>query len=320
MCAPSVIEAALAGMSRRDAIHFAAGMVAGAVACAACGTGSACIVHDGAAAEPPPAAATKRTIAADRVLDLTHTLSPTFPIWPGNAPIKITNKSLFARDGFYSNRWEIGEHHGTHLDSPSHCSAGATAEKIDPASFIAPAAVIDIRERVKKDTDSAVSMDDLMSWEKQHGRLPKGCAVCLCSGWDAKAGDAKAFLGTDAANKLHFPGFSKAAAEFLLTERDVAALLVDTLSLDTGAATDFPVHKLWLGAGKWGVECVANLGKIPPSGATVFVGRRRSRPPPAVRLACWRCGGESRRGGENMKGRESAMPNESCWDDFFNPS
>ena len=215
----------------------------------------------------------KRTIAADNILDLTHTLSPTFPIWPGNEPIEITNKSTFAKNGFYANRWDIGEHHGTHLDSPSHCSAtGITAEKIDPASFVAPAAVIDIRERVKTDTDAAVTIDDLKTWEKAHGRLPKGCAVCLNSGWDARAGDAKAFLGLDAGGALHFPGFSKAAAEFLLTERDVAGLLVDTLSIDTGAATDFGVHKVWLGAGKWAVECVANLGKVPPSGATVFVG------------------------------------------------
>lgn len=271
MCAPSVIAAALAGMSRRDALHFAAGVVAG-VACTACATDS-CSAADGLPADDPPVVpGAKRTIAADKVLDLTHTLSPTFPIWPNNEPIKLTNKGTFAKDGFYSNRWDIGEHHGTHLDSPAHCSNGITAEKIDPASFVAPAVVIDIRERVKKDTDAAVSVDDLTAWEKAHGKMPKGCAVCLNSGWDAKAGDAKAFLGTDAASTLHFPGFSKAVTEFLLSERQVAGLLVDTLSIDTGAATDFPVHKLWLGAGKWAVECVANLGKIPPSGATVFVG------------------------------------------------
>lgn len=272
MCAASVITAALAGMSRRDALHFAAGVVAG-LACVSCATDSNCSAHDNPNDEPPPAKpGAKRTISADNILDLTHTLSPTFPIWPGNEPIKITNKGTFAKNGFYSNRWDIGEHHGTHLDSPSHCSPGITAEKIDPASFIAPAAVIDIRERVKKDTDAAVSIDDLKTWEKAHGKLPKGCAVCLNSGWDAKAGDAKAFLGSDDGKTLHFPGFSKAAAEFLVMERDVAALLVDTLSIDTGAATDFAVHKVWLGAGKWAVECVANLGKIPPAGATVFVG------------------------------------------------
>lgn len=272
MCAPSVIQAALAGMSRRDAIHFAAGVLAGA-ACFSCGAGGSCDAHDMPAEQPPVGPDAKRTISTDRVLDLTHTLSPTFPIWPGNEPIKITNKSTFAKNGFYSNRWEIGEHHGTHLDSPSHCSAdGATVEKIDPASLIAPLAVIDIRDRAKKDADAAATVDDLGAWEKAHGRLPKGCAVAFTSGWDAKAGDANAFLGTDSAKKLHFPGFSKAAAEFLLKERAVAGLLVDTLSIDTGAATEFPVHKLWLGAGKWAVECVANLAKVPSAGATVFVG------------------------------------------------
>jgi kynurenine formamidase len=291
MCSPSVISAALAGMTRRDALYFAAGALTGAAACAACAAGSSTAAA-GAPPDPPsPQSGSKRTIAADTVLDLTHTLSPTFPIWPGSEPIKVTNKSTHAKTGFYSNRWDVGEHHGTHLDAPAHCSAsGATAEKLDPASFLAPAAVIDIRERVKKDADAAVSTDDLRAWEKTHGRLPKGCAVCLNSGWDAHAGEAKAFLGTDASNALHFPGFSKAAAEFLVNERDVAGLLVDTLSIDSGAAADFPVHKLWLGAGKWAVECVANLGKVPPSGATVFVGAPKvaaASGGPARVLAVW---------------------------------
>lgn len=272
MCAPSVIAAALAGMSRRDALHFAAGVAAG-IACVACVNGASTAEGDDPPCDaPPPAPGGKRVIAADNILDLTHTLSPTFPIWPGNEPIKLTNKGTFAKNGFYSNRWDIGEHHGTHLDAPAHCSAGDTAEKIPAASLVAPAVVLDIRDRVKKDTDATVSVDDLTAWEKAHGRMPKGCAVCLNSGWDARAGDAKAFLGTDAANALHFPGFSKAAAEFLLNERQVVGLLVDTLSIDSGAATNFPVHKAWLGAGRWAVECVANLGKVPPSGATVFVG------------------------------------------------
>ncbi|MBA4067628.1 MAG: cyclase [Isosphaera sp.] len=270
MCAPSVIEAALSGMNRRDALHFAAGVAAGAIACAA---GSRPATAGDGAAGRPDRPSPKRVVAADHVADLTHTLSPAFPIWPGNAPIKVTNQKTFAKNGFYSNRWEIGEHHGTHLDAPAHCSAaGATAERVEPGTLVAPAAVLDLRERAGKDADAAVTLDELRAWEKAHGRLPKGCAVCLNSGWDAKAGDAPAFLGTDAAKALHFPGFSKAAAEFLLTERDVVGLLVDTLSIDVGATTDFPVHKLWLGAGRWCVECVANLGKVPPVGATVFVG------------------------------------------------
>jgi kynurenine formamidase len=257
-----VIESALAGVSRREALHLAAGLFAGVLSGAS----------RAAAADRPDE---KRTIVADKVLDLTHTLSPAFPIWPSpvNVPIKITNTATVAKDGYYANKWELVEHHGTHLDAPAHFAPkGVTAEQLEASSLIVPAAVIDLRERARKDADAVVTIDDLKAWEKAHGRLPKQCGVFLNSGWDAKAGDARVFLGQDASKTLHFPGFSKEVCEFLLEEREVAGLAVDTLSLDFGASPDFAVHKLWLGAGKWGLECVANLSKLPPAGATVFVG------------------------------------------------
>jgi kynurenine formamidase len=256
-----VIASALAGVNRREALGLGAGVFAGLLACAS-----------PAAADRP---AEKRLLAADNVLDLTHVLSPAFPIWPSatNFPIKITNTVTVARDGFYANKWELVEHHGTHLDAPAHFAPkGVTAERLEASSLIVPAAVIDLRERARKNADAVVTLDDLKAWEKTHGPLPKKCGVFLNSGWDAKAGDAKAFLGQDDSKTLHFPGFSKEACEFLLAEREVAGLGVDTLSLDFGASKDFAVHKLWLGAGRWGVECVANLSKLPPAGATVFVG------------------------------------------------
>jgi kynurenine formamidase len=260
MCSPSVIASALAGVSRRDALHVAAGILAGAL------TGAS----RSAAAERR---GEKRSIAADKVLDLTHILSPTFPIWPGNVPIKVTNTATVAKDDYFANRWELVEHHGTHLDAPAHFAPeGATAERLEAPSLIVPAAVIDLRERARHNADAVVMIDDLKAWEKTHGRLPKQCGVFLNSGWDAKAGDARAFLGQDRSRTLHSPGFSKEACEFLLHEREVAGLAVDTLSLDFGASKEFAVHKLWLGAGKWGLECVANLSKLPPAGATVFVG------------------------------------------------
>ena len=105
---------------------------------ASCGAGSA-------------AASEKRTIAAGKVLDLTHTLSPAFPIWPGNVPIKVTNAAKVAKDGFYANRWELAEHHGTHLDAPAHfASGGLTAERLEASSLVVSAAVIDIRERAAR--------------------------------------------------------------------------------------------------------------------------------------------------------------------------
>jgi kynurenine formamidase len=260
MCSPSVIASVLAGCGRREALHLAAGFVAGALP----------LASRGAASQPT---SQKPAITANNVLDLTHPLSPTFPIWPGNVPIKITNMTTVAKDGFYANRWELVEHHGTHLDAPAHFAPkGRTAEQLEAASLVVPAAVIDIREKARKNADALVTIDDVRAWEKAHGRLPKQCGVFLNAGWDAKAGDAQAFLGLDASKTLHFPGYSKEVCEFLLQERDVAGLAVDTLSLDFGASKDFAVHKLWLGASKWGLECVANLSKLPPAGALVFVG------------------------------------------------
>jgi kynurenine formamidase len=135
--------------------------------------------------------------------------------------------------------------------------------------------VIDLRDRAKRDPDTAVTADDVLAWEKRHGRLPDGCAVFLNSGWDAKAADAGAFLGRDRSGVLHFPGFTAATVEFLLRERRIAGLGVDTLSLDIGPSKDFAAHKVLLPAGKWGLEAVANLGAIPPAGATVIVGAPR---------------------------------------------
>ena len=85
--------------------------------------------------------------------------------------------------------WEVGEHHGTHLDSPAHfVEGGTTAEKLPSAGFVAPLTVIGIRERVKRDTDAALTIDDLLAWEKQHGKLPTGAAVFMNSGWTDRAG------------------------------------------------------------------------------------------------------------------------------------
>jgi kynurenine formamidase len=260
MCSPTVIESALAGCNRRDALHLATGLGAGALL----------LASRSAASELP---SKKRTITADHVLDLTHTLSPAFPIWPGNVPIQVTNRTTVAKDGYYANKWELVEHHGTHLDAPAHFAPkGRTAEQLEASSLLVPAAVIDLREKARKNADALVTIDDVKAWEKTHGRLPKQCCVFLNAGWDAKAGDARAFLGQNASKTLHFPGFSKEVCEFLLQERDVVGLAVDTLSLDFGASKDFAVHKLWLGAAKWGLECVANLSRLPPAGAMVFVG------------------------------------------------
>jgi kynurenine formamidase len=163
-------------------------------------------------------------------------------------------------------------------------------EQLPVRNLIVPAAVIDISGRAKRDADSAVTIDDVKAWEKNHGRLPRGSAVFMYSGWDVKAGDPQAYLGTDKSNTLHFPGFAEDTCQFLVTERDIAGIGVDTISLDIGPSKEFKAHKALLRGNKWGLECVANLSRIPPSGATVFVGATKvegSSGGPARLIACW---------------------------------
>ena len=131
-------------------------------------------------------------------------------------------------------------HNGTHLDAPVHFAAGGlSTDQMDPQQFFAPLAVISIADRAARDPDTGITVDDLRAWERQHGRLPDGAFVAMNSGWDQRVGDSQAFLNADAEAVLHFPGFSVEAAQFLIEERDIVGVGVDTLSLDVGMSTDF---------------------------------------------------------------------------------
>jgi kynurenine formamidase len=146
------------------------------------------------------------------------------------------------------------------------------ADEIPETSLICPAVVIHVEERAETDPDTRVTVDDLKSWEAKHGRIPLGAAVLMSSGWKVRIGDQTAYRNMDAKNVMHFPGFSPEAAEFLLKEREINGIGVDTLSVDYGPSQDFKVHYSVLPANKWGIENLANLGKVPERGATVFVG------------------------------------------------
>jgi kynurenine formamidase len=211
-----------------------------------------------------------------RILDLTHTLSKDFPFIPVPGitfPFALTPIATLEKNGVAANRWSIHEHIGTQIDAPNHFAAGGKGlDALAVESLVVPLAVIDIRKRAGGDADTAVTVADIAAWERQHGRLPENAAVFMYSGWDARVGHAQAFINADATHTMHFPGFSSDAAAFLLEERVVAGIGVDTLSIDPGLDKKFRTHALWLGGGKWAVEAVANLGQVPAAGATVFIG------------------------------------------------
>jgi kynurenine formamidase len=256
MCAPFVLENVRQELSRRGFL----------AAVTACGAG----VATAAAAQQTQVRMPK---GFREVFDLTHPFSPKLPVYPAYKPIQIRQRFNVARDGFAANEVTFDEHTGTHVDAPSHFVAGAVSgDRIPAGQLIAPLAVIAITDRASKNADTLVTVDDLLSWEKRHGRLPAGALVAMDAGWDARAIDTDRFLNRDAKGVLHAPGFSEQAARFLVDQRDIAGVGVDTLSLDGGAAQKFVAHLTILGAGKYGVELMANLSRVPPAGATVFIG------------------------------------------------
>ena len=207
------------------------------------------------------------------VVDLTHRLVPTFPSFLG--PQQVFDEVLFTipENGFYIKQWTFSEHIGTHLDTPGHFSLGMTlVDALDPATLIAPLAVIDIKQKALANPNAMVEPSDLVAYERGHGRIPRGAVVCMNSGWASKVNDGAAFLGGAGFPDLNFPGFSSDATDWLLAKRDIVGIGVDTTSLDPGNSADFAVHISFLGSGRYGIENLANLDDIPAKGARAFIG------------------------------------------------
>ena len=227
---------------------------------------------------PAPVAAQVVDLTRYQVVDLTHAFGPTTLFWP-TATSGFTHEQLSygATPGgwFYSSyAYAAPEHGGTHFDAPIHFDKnGTTSDRVPVEQFIGPAVVIDVTAQAAKDPDYRLARVDVTDWEARHGRIPRGAIVALHTGWAARWPDAKRYLGDDTpgdASQLHFPSYGEDAARLLVTERQVAALGADVASIDYGASTDFIVHRIAAAAGVLGLENLADLSALPPSGATII--------------------------------------------------
>jgi len=209
------------------------------------------------------------------VEDMTHTLHEDFPTYFGESQFSREQIYNYAEHSFNLFQYTVNEHTGTHIDAPLHFSQdGTSVDEIPVSSLIAPLCVVDIAARAAEDADAQVTPDDLKAWIAANGDIPDGACVAMHSGWSSKV-DTDGFRNFDGTAQ-HYPGFHIEAAEMLL-ETGAQSIAVDTLSLDHGISADFATHYAWLPEGRFGIECLANLDRVPAAGATLVIGAPKHR-------------------------------------------
>ena len=245
-----------------------------AVLTASCGTGD----DAESATAATEAARSVFTGEAVRWVDLTHPFDERAIYWPTAERFALDTVAEGTTEaGYYyaAYRFSAAEHGGTHMDAPVHFHAGgATAEAVALDRLVGPAAVVDVADSASANPDYRVSVEDLRAWEEAHGRLPEGAVVLLRTGWGERWPDPERYLGTaergpEAVADLRFPGLHPDAARWLVEEREIAALGLDTPSIDHGQSQEYMAHRVLYAAGIPGFENVANLRELPASGAYV---------------------------------------------------
>ena len=175
-----------------------------------------------------------------------------------------------------TNWFGTAEHGGTHLDSPSHFGRGKwRTHQIPPSRLIGPGIVIDLKPQAIENPDYRVTVRDLEKWEQSHGRIPNGAILLINFGWASRYPNRSLVFNTnDTENSttFHFPGIHEDAARWIVANSNVSIVAVDTPSVDSGQAVNFPVHQIFGGSNIPGVENVANMDALPVTGSTVFVG------------------------------------------------
>jgi len=210
------------------------------------------------------------------VFDLSYPFNEQTIYWPTAESFQhkmVSSGKTEAGFWYSSANYSASEHGGTHLDAPIHFAEGRwTNDQIPLENLIAPLLVIDISARTSGNPDYQATAEDILEWEKKNGKIPAGSIVLLRTGWGKYWPDKKKYLGDDKpgdASNLHFPAYSRAAAE-LLVQRKIKGAAIDTASLDPGNSKTFEAHRVFAGANTYGLENIANAEKLPVKGATMI--------------------------------------------------
>jgi kynurenine formamidase len=212
-------------------------------------------------------------------IDLSHTYDKSTLYWPNNTRgfEHVEEAHGTTPAGFFYSSYSLStpEHGGTHIDAPIHFAAnGLTVDRLPLSSLTGQAVVVDVSAKASANRDYRLSVDDLLAWETAHGRIDPATIVLVRTGYGRHYPDRAHYFGTtrtgaEAIPELHFPGVHPEATRWLVEQRDIKALGIDTASIDYGQSTDFLTHQILMAKNKPGFENLANLDQLPARG--VFV-------------------------------------------------
>jgi len=202
-----------------------------------------------------------------RLVDLGHPLSDQDPTWSGK---KAFSRSETRGEGFAMGSFSADEHFGTHLDAPVHAGGTWTTDQIPLDRYLRPAVRIDVRAAVAKDEDYRLTLDDIRSFEAREGLIPEGSVVLVATGWDDRWPDGVRYMNERGGVK-HFPGLSVESAAFLVNERKVVGIGIDTPSVDYGPSAKFEVHHTTMPRNIYHVENAKGLAGLPAKGFSILI-------------------------------------------------
>jgi kynurenine formamidase len=234
--------------------------------------------HSGSQFPEPKSTSLNELLLSGQLVDLSHPYDEQTIYWPTEEGFRFeAGMNGVTEKGYYyaANRFATAEHGGTHLDAPIHFAEDRpTADQVELRRLIGEAAVVDVTQKCADDPDYLIGVADLRAWEEQHGRQFDNVIVLLRTGWSRYWPDRKKYLGTEARGpgaivQLHFPGLAPEAAKWLVEQRNILAIGIDTASIDYGQSTLFESHVTLCKHSVPIFENVMNLDQLPAEKAIV---------------------------------------------------
>jgi kynurenine formamidase len=227
--------------------------------------------HEGHAAAQAP-------FGFSNVVFLSHVNKKKMPIYPGDPEVRLRTLFTVEEDGFRLKLMRIGEHSGTHWGSPCHFNDGELcADDMNPEDFFHPAVVIDARSESKVNEDYRLTVNDLEDFEALHGAIPDNAMVIMWTGFSRRWNNPQRYINADEKGVLHSPGFGARATRWLIKNRNVGGLGIDTLGVDPGNDEAFKTNTLLLKEHRIHLENLRGLGQMPSVGGWVVVGGVRNQ-------------------------------------------